>query len=211
MPQVGNKKYPYTKEGIQQAKEAQGKAESLSFEFADKYKDLIQRHSKNALSGKTDNYSTRFGSGPSGYNDFIRIALSQLPEDKRNKVNNLDDLFFIHGTKFTENAWREIHEQMNPQQKISKGQKDANDWIKDHGVEDYALGQTRLGVEPFAFMSKKHIAEYQKLMQKRGFYTGKIDSIPGPQTRDAHKRMITGTPIKPLKDVIVDFMKEKIK
>ena len=99
-------------------KERQAQTELLASEFADKYRVLIQKHSENALSGKTDNYSTRFASGPSGYNDFIRIALDKLPENKRNKINDLDDLFHIHGTDFTAEAYREIHDQTEALEEI---------------------------------------------------------------------------------------------
>ena len=150
------------------------------------------------------------------WENWVKATRAYNQSGKKPRVMQMASPFIDDTAKAMQSGYKEFmsdfkNNRKKAQEGISKGQKDANDWIKDHGVEDYALGQTRLGVEPFAFMSKKHIAEYQKLMQKRGFYTGKIDSIPGPKTRDAHKRMITGTPIKPLKDVIVDFMKEKIK
>tara|TARA_B100000029_G_scaffold192550_1_gene190614 strand:+ start:204 stop:554 length:351 start_codon:yes stop_codon:yes gene_type:complete len=102
----------------------------------------------------------------------------------------------------------ETNEEFQARQKRQSqegAQKDANDWIKDHGVEDYALGQTRLGVDPFVNMSKKDIADYQEILKKRGFYTGEIDSIAGPLTQEAHKNMIKKPEMKSYKDILIEY------
>lgn len=94
------------------------------------------------------------------------------------------------------------------------GQIDKNQaamWIKDHGLEDFALGMTRLGKDPFMYMEKDQIANYQNLLKKRGFYGGEIDSVAGPMTKQGHKSMVTAPKRKSTSGAILDFMKDRLK
>ena len=88
--------------------------------------------------------------------------------------------------------------------------------------------------DPFVGLDKTQIANYQRFLKEHGYYEGKVDSLAGPMTREAHfkyrdKQRLPqesegmrgagyfgkdkeGNPRQPVKnivDTVMDFFKKK--